>query len=63
MFFFFIQGKILDDAQPLTKYKIQPNGFVVVMVRKSRAPPPKPAATQVSSLTAVKSKLWLWGFY
>ncbi len=39
-------GKILDDSQPLAKYKIQPNGFVVVMVSKSR-PPPKPAAEEV----------------
>ncbi len=31
--------------QPLTKYKIQPNGFVVVMVSKAR-PPPKPATEE-----------------
>ncbi|XP_064387081.1 UV excision repair protein RAD23 homolog A-like [Halichondria panicea] len=43
-------GKILEDSQPLSKYKIQPSGFVVVMVSKSR-PPPKPAAEESSEAT------------
>ena len=34
-------GKILNDAQPLSDYKIQENSFVVVMVSRVKAKPPE----------------------
>ena len=34
-------GKILNDAQPLSEYKIQENSFVVVMVSRVKTKPPE----------------------
>ena len=34
-------GKILNDGQPLSDYKIQENSFVVVMVSRVKAKPPE----------------------
>ena len=34
-------GKILNDSQPLSEYKIQENSFVVVMVSRVKAKPPE----------------------
>ena len=34
-------GKILNDTQPLSEYKIQENNFVVVMVSRVKTKPPE----------------------
>ena len=42
-------GKILSDGSTISEYKIQENSFVVIMVTKTKNPPPKQAAATAVS--------------
>nr|XP_033780581.1 UV excision repair protein RAD23 homolog A [Geotrypetes seraphini] len=47
-------GKILNDAVPITDYKIDENNFVVVMVTKAKSSPPQAECTEAVSMPALR---------
>lgn len=49
-------GKILNDTQPLSDYKIKENGFVVVMVSRAKAKPPESTASKPTQETTTSGE-------